>query len=74
MRSKGYSNAAVCVCARFFCSRFNSLYDDLFGPQTIPPTQQVTGINLMEGFFLKRLRYRDTSSTASVQLTTVGHF
>ena len=34
MRSEGYySNATVCVCALCVCSRFNSLYDDLFGPQ-----------------------------------------
>ena len=47
---------SVCLSV---CRRFNSLLDGLFVPQTIPPTQRVTRINLIEGFFLKRLRCRD---------------
>ena len=56
------------------CCRFNSLLNGLFVPQTIPPTQRITRISLMEGFFLKRPCCRDTASTASVWLTTVSHF
>ena len=56
------------------CRRFNSLLGDLFIPQTIPSTQRVKSISLIEEFLSKRLRYRDIASTASVRLTTGGHF
>ena len=49
---------SLSVC-QSVCRRFNSLLDGLFVPQTIPPTQRVTRISLIEGFFLKRLRCRD---------------
>ena len=62
---------SVCLSV---CRRFNSLLDGLFVPQTILPTQRVMKISLIEGFFLKKLRCGDTTSTASVQLTTGGHF
>ena len=52
MCSEGYGSW---VCP----SVSRSLLDGLFIPQTIPPTQQITRISLIEDFFLKRLRYRD---------------
>ena len=70
MRSEGYGSW---VC-RSVCRRFNSLLDSPFVSQTIPPTQRVTRISLIKGFFLKKLRCEDAASTAPVRLTTVGHF
>ena len=74
MRSEGYGSWVCQSVSLSVCRLFNSLLDGLFVPQMIPPTQRVTRINLIEGFFLKKLRCGDTACTASVQLTTVCHF
>ena len=42
MHSEGDARLSVCL---WVCSRFNSLYDGLFDPETIPPTQHITKIS-----------------------------